>query len=457
MPAEISVTGWRLLRAMADLVCGLLALLGAFWIRILVPVPFTESLLPVNRLDFVALALPVVMALQVPLLYFLGFYELPHPRGNNDRLRRLVTAVGLQGLIAVAFFFLAGEEFPRTVLILFIAFNVVLLLLSRQLLDRLVATPRRKVAIIGTGMKAIQLAQDIAKYPWFGVEIVGHVPAPGDLGDGPGPLLGSIDDVGTLIASGTVQQVLIAHDQPSWQTTLVETLATNEASSSLLLLPNPFESLLGRTRFRSVHDIPLIELSARREWTGHELLKRGFDVFCSVTLLVLCSPIFLVAAIVIRATSKGPALYSQERVGRYQRRFVLWKLRTMRHDAESNGEAMATLNDPRKTAVGNILRATRIDEIPQLVNVLKGDMSLVGPRPERPGFVAEFLDEIPGYAARFATRPGVTGLAQVNGEYQSTAVNKLRYDLAYISNGSLWLDVTILIRTIRTVLTSRGV
>ncbi|HKV11530.1 MAG TPA: sugar transferase, partial [Thermoanaerobaculia bacterium] len=163
-------------------------------------------------------------------------------------------------------------------------------------------------------------------------------------------------------------------------------------------------------------------------------------------------------AVAVRLTSPGGILYRQTRVGRGQRPFTLWKLRTMRQDAEAeSGEVLAQPGDPRLTPIGAFLRRFRLDELPQLFNVLRGTMSLVGPRPERPGFVQRYLKEVPGYAERFSLAPGLTGLAQVNGDYHSSPQNKLRYDLAYLANWSIWLDVSILLRTVKIVLTSRGV
>jgi lipopolysaccharide/colanic/teichoic acid biosynthesis glycosyltransferase len=150
-------------------------------------------------------------------------------------------------------------------------------------------------------------------------------------------------------------------------------------------------------------------------------------------------------------------LYRQTRMGRDQRPFTLIKFRTMHDDAERNGEVLAQPGDSRLIPGGATLRRLRLDELPQLFNVLGGSMSLVGPRPERPGFVERFLADVPGYVERFAVAPGLTGLAQVNGDYFSSAQNKLRYDLAYIANWSLWLDLSILFRTVKIVLTSRGV
>jgi lipopolysaccharide/colanic/teichoic acid biosynthesis glycosyltransferase len=193
------------------------------------------------------------------------------------------------------------------------------------------------------------------------------------------------------------------------------------------------------------------------EWRLHRPLKRVLDLLVGGAGLVVASPLLLVCAVAVRFTSPGPVLYRQTRVGRGQVPFTLLKFRTMHAGAEQYGEVLATPGDARLTRIGGFLRRTRLDELPQLLNVLAGAMSLVGPRPERPGFVRSYLDRVPGYAERFSMRPGLTGLAQVNGEYDSTPENKLRYDLAYQANWSLWLDLSILVRTVRIVLSSRGV
>ncbi len=175
-------------------------------------------------------------------------------------------------------------------------------------------------------------------------------------------------------------------------------------------------------------------------------------------LLVVALPVCLAAGIAIRLGSPGPIFYRQRRVGRGGREFVMYKLRTMREDAEdASGPVLARDDDARVTWPGRFLRATRIDEIPQLLNVLNGTMSLVGPRPERPEFVEELVREVPGYRERWLVKPGLTGLAQVRGEYHTSPAYKLKYDLAYIHNHSLLLDLRILVATVRTLLTRRGV
>jgi exopolysaccharide biosynthesis polyprenyl glycosylphosphotransferase len=177
-------------------------------------------------------------------------------------------------------------------------------------------------------------------------------------------------------------------------------------------------------------------------------LKRCLDVLISLLLLFLTLPLFAVLTLLIRRDSRGPAFYRQVRVGRGGRPFQMIKFRTMIQGAETNGPIWSRRHDPRVTRVGGWLRRTGLDELPQLYNILRGDMSLVGPRPERPAFVAQFEGEIPGYAGRHRMRPGITGWAQVHGLRGDTSVpDRTRYDLEYIRGWSLWLDLKILLRT----------
>jgi exopolysaccharide biosynthesis polyprenyl glycosylphosphotransferase len=198
-----------------------------------------------------------------------------------------------------------------------------------------------------------------------------------------------------------------------------------------------------------VDDALMLRLAPPHLRPGQRSIKRLLDVVGSFCLLLLAAPIMLIAAILVRLSSRGPALFRQARVGADGKEYSLLKLRTMVVDAERHtGPILAALNDPRVTRVGRYLRASHIDELPQLVNVLKGDMSLVGPRPERPHFVRIFRGQLPGYEFRLAVKPGITGLAQICGRYSSTPELKLRFDLMYICNYSLLADMQILFKTL---------
>lgn len=188
-------------------------------------------------------------------------------------------------------------------------------------------------------------------------------------------------------------------------------------------------------------------------------IKKIFDMCLSVTGLILASPLMLIIAMAIKIDTKGPVLYRQKRVGFNERNYDLIKFRSMTSDAEIHGTFWAQENDPRVTRIGNIIRKTRFDEIPQLWNILKGDMSLIGPRPERPEFVQKLENEIPYYTFRHAVKPGITGWAQVNYRYGASkddTIEKLQYDLFYIKNLSVFLDLQILFKTLRVIMFREG-
>jgi len=197
-----------------------------------------------------------------------------------------------------------------------------------------------------------------------------------------------------------------------------------------------------------------------RQGRLRSFVKRAFDLVASIGLLIVTLPVMLVTAVAITLESSGPVLYRQERVGRELKTFKVFKFRSMRTDAESDGvPRWANANDSRITRIGHFIRRTRIDELPQIINVLKGDMSFVGPRPERPYFVDQLSEKIPFYSARHSIKPGITGWAQVSYRYGSNvedAIHKLQFDLYYVKNHTIFLDLLILLKTVRVVLSGEG-
>ena len=195
---------------------------------------------------------------------------------------------------------------------------------------------------------------------------------------------------------------------------------------------------------------------SRRMMLMYRRIKRIIGLLISIPSLLLIIPICLIACIFIVIESSGNPIYIQERIGLNGRRFSIYKLRSMYQDAEKNGHKWASKNDTRITKVGRFIRKTRIDELPQIINVIKGEMSIIGPRPERPEFINEFLKDIPNFNERLAVRPGITGWAQVNGGYELTPKDKLVYDIFYINHESIKLDFLILLKTIKVMVTGNG-
>lgn len=455
---------WALLAA-GDLLACALAYLLAFVLRILVPLPLTQDYLPVLRFAEVAHHWPEMLLAQLACLYFLGLYEpraVLHPR---QQVGAILAAAVLQSLVLIAvYFFNQDLVFPRSIFVVLAGCNGVLLVVWRLGCRALMGQgPRRRVLVVGTNAAAAELVETVRLNPWLNLEVVGMVVSTGN-GTRPQvladvPVLGTRDELPALLTRHRIDEVIIASD-PTWQDQLLDALArAGDGRARVSVVPSPFEILIGRRETLRLHDIPLIAVIDPVPGDGAGLwVKRGFDVLLAVVLLVPAVPVMLLVAVAIRLTSPGAVIYRQTRVGKDGAPFTMFKFRTMHAEAErATGPVLASHDDPRITGLGKLLRATRVDELPQLWNVLRGDMSFVGPRPERPEFVHDYERDIHGYAERLRVRPGLTGYAQVNGEYHTSAPTKLKYDLAYIHNRSLWLDCRILSETVKVMLTRRGV
>lgn len=314
----------------------------------------------------------------------------------------------------------------------------------------------RNTIIVGEGEKASALFDMISKYPQLGYKITGFV----SLSKNPDvKFLGSIESISDTIKQNQTSEVLIALE-PGEKEKLVDVIKFCTGNDvHLMIMPDMYEIVSGMARTNQIYGVPLIEVMPEIMPAGSKLFKRIFDIFLSLFLLILYSPILIIAMILIKLTSKGPVFYKQERVGRNEKPYIMYKFRSMVQNAEEYGPEWAGEQDPRITKVGKILRKMYIDEIPQLVNVLKNEMSIVGPRPERPFFVKKLKSEIPYYYKRLSVKPGITGWAQIKHKYDSSLADvkeKLQYDFYYIENMSLKLDFKIMINTIIVVLLMKG-
>ena len=458
-----------LLLVAADLCCVLAAYFGAFALRFALPLPFTSHLLPPSRLAEVNHSVPFLLATQVVLLYFFGFYDFQRPQPRGRLIVRVAAALGLQLLAMTALYFFRGDLlFPRSVLVLLWVFNTAAVALVRfGVSHRLGQLRPPSILLVGEeeGVRTF-LTNLESLQPFQKLHVVGFVSLNGA---GPSqrdfltPWLGSSDQLGHILREVEVDDVILL-SPTTWKDSFVDRLLRTPVEDRVLgrprvlVVPSVYDILVGRVSSLRLHDMPLVEVVKNPRDDMAFVVKSLIDRLIAGALLVLSFPVLSIASLLIKVTSSGPILFRQRRVGQDGQVFTLYKLRSMLNNAEAaTGAVLARQGDPRITTVGRLLRESRIDEIPQLFNVLNGTMSLVGPRPERPEFVTEFSRTIPGYTERHQVKPGLTGLAQVNGEYHTTPEYKLKYDLAYIYNYSLWLDVRIMVESIKVMLTRRGI
>jgi len=316
---------------------------------------------------------------------------------------------------------------------------------------------RQRVYVLGGGSLASELIKTIREHHNLGFEIVGWAGAVDNGSLGKDELASSVLSLQRL---GRIDQVIVALPDRREKMPVRELLALRLAGMKVEDAHSVLEKVTGRLQIEGLHPSNIIFSDGFRLNRPLLVVQRGFWVLVSLFILVACLPLIPFIALAIKCTSRGPVLLSQERVGRRGQRFRLYKFRTMRVDAEADtGPQWTSDNDPRITPLGRFLRLTRLDEIPQLWNVIKGDMGVVGPRPERPEFVQWLSAAIPYYELRHAVRPGITGWAQIRYKYAASledARQKLQYDLYYIKHMSLALDLLIMLETAKTILFARG-
>jgi sugar transferase (PEP-CTERM system associated) len=321
---------------------------------------------------------------------------------------------------------------------------------------------RTRVLVFGTGTAA-QIVGNTLKASDPNLEIVGYFPGPNEKEPAvpAGEILPASKPLTHTARDLNVDEIVVAlTERRAGSMPLRELLDCKLIGVKVFDLATHFEKRLGQIRLDFVNAGWLIFGEGFNQGSVRTGVKRVFDLVCSVALLLLAAPVMLLTALCIKLDSRGPVFYRQERVGANSQNFMVIKFRSMRTDAEKDGTPRwASAQDDRVTRVGALIRRLRIDELPQLINVLKGEMSLVGPRPERPFFVEQLTRDIPYFAARHSVKPGVTGWAQVRYQYGATVEDsqqKLQYDLYYVKNHSLFLDVVVLFETIGVVLTGKG-
>jgi Undecaprenyl-phosphate glucose phosphotransferase len=454
------------LYVLSDAALGCLAFLTAYVLRFRTGlIPITKGIPPlaqyINVLPFVAVLVPVGFQLQ-------GLYRLRRGRSRVDDF----FAVFVGSILAVVFgivatlytqtYFASGAakdrgafEVSQAAWGIFLVLNVALAFASRGIVREVLERRWRagiglkRILIAGAGDLGRLVADKILEHRELGYQIVGFIDdrAAGDhLGYRGLPLLGTIEEAAEITAREDVDHLYIAlpPDQHVRMLELIE--STSRECVDVKVVPDLLQVIALRARLEDLDGVPVININDVPLQGFNTVVKRGIDIAISAVALIVLAVPFLIIAALVKLTSRGPVFYRQERMGLIGKPFMIYKFRSMYEDAErSTGPVFASEDDPRRTPLGKVLRQSNFDELPQLWNVLRGEMSIVGPRPERPNFVAQFKDKIPQYMLRHKVKAGITGWAQVNGWRGNTSIEKrIEYDLYYIENWSVRLDFKIM-------------
>ncbi|MBW2723306.1 MAG: sugar transferase [Deltaproteobacteria bacterium] len=419
---------------------------------------------PPNSFDSYRVALPAIVIPWIFTCWWFDIYRNARMSTLVDHIQNLLKGVFLGVLVisAVCFFFFKEFDFSRTVILLAAGLNLVLQGTSRIAFYKISQNLKRngetevRALILGTGSNGIRLLQKLQDHPEKGYHVVGF------LSDDPGelekdvasrPVLGLVEDIRKLAIENRVEEIFVAMPSLGHTRMLAMVLDLEDLGLTFRVVTNLFEVLTAGTPVELIGDLPLVRLGRPGAHVLYSAGKRAIDLVLGSIIAGLSLPLLALCAVRIRCESPGPVIFSQTRVGRDGAPFTIYKLRTMRNDVDPYSSSPEHDHDPRLTPFGQWLRNTSIDELPQLLNVLRGEMSLVGPRPEMP-FLVEQYDE--WERRRLAVLPGMTGLWQILGRKELPMKENLQYDFYYIRNRSLLFDLSILVRSIGVVLTRKG-
>ena len=405
-----------------------------------------------------------LLPFMVPAYVFIySFCDIYTSRRTGGQVREVIdlikaNAIGMVALMLYMYNVMKNINYSRGVLAVFFFLNIFICSLYRGIIRSILRSFRKKgynikhILLVGYSRAAEHYMDRIRENPQWGYNVVGvldeHVPA-GASYHGV-KVLGTLGNLEIILPEHKLDEIAITLSLEDYDY-LEETVSICEKYGvhtkfipdyNAIIPSKPFTEDLGGLPVINIRYVPLTN-------SGNIFIKRIFDICAALFGIVITSPIMLIVAILIKLTSKGPIIFKQERVGLHNKTFKMYKFRSMRVQSEKKEKKGWTKkNDPRVTPVGRFIRKTSIDELPQLFNILKGDMSLVGPRPERPQFVEKFMEEIPRYNVKHQVRPGLTGWAQVNGLRGDTSIRKrVEYDIYYIENWSVFFDIKIIIMT----------
>jgi exopolysaccharide biosynthesis polyprenyl glycosylphosphotransferase len=458
----------KLLLFGVDMVMALASFVIAYYARLIFPLtPLPPE--PPGLLDFY---LPTLILHVVSVLlacYLSRLYHQPRAASRFDVGYRILGAVSLAVFLSVAFQTILFKntqfesDYPRTLLVYVWFTTVVLLLVGREMYGQLVGwlrgrgVARDDVLVVGDSEAARYIIQKIQWSPQLGYDLAGLVTETGRGSLLGFQALGSYEDLPVLIDEFEIDTVVIALPELDRRQLVNLVTLSQRGQVDIKVYPDVFAYMSAGLSVDDLGGLPLLNVRdvALRGWNLS--LKRMLDIIGASVGLVMLSPMMLFLALLVQQSSEGPVFFCQNRMGLDGKMFPVLKYRTMRQDAEKEGPAWTVENDPRITRIGRILRKTNVDEFPQLINVLLGQMSLVGPRPEQEAYVRQFRDYIPRYMERHQMKAGLTGWAQINGLRGDTSIEeRTKYDLWYVENWSLWLDIKIIIRTVIQTLSGRN-
>ena len=433
------------------------------------------------------LGMMMVNVISVLLVFFTAkMYHRQRAISHVDELYAVFSAVTMGTIVAIAaisFLYRQDVNYPRLMMVYSWILTFLFVAVGRLVYARVRWTLQEyqvgqdRVLLVGTGELGRMIHQKILQSPGLGYKVIGYIESgEGHNGHdhvreqtGPDavqdsaiicgvPVLGTLDDLHDIVGAFEVDEVIIALPEAN-QRELVDIIVRAERGRvSIKVFPDVFQIMASEVSIDDLNGLPLLTIRdvALRGWKL--TLKRAVDIVVSAVALIILSPLLLFIALLIKLDSPGAVFYCQQRMGLDARPFWMLKFRSMRNDAEvTTGPVWATPDDPRRTRLGALIRRFSIDEVPQLINVLWGEMSLVGPRPERPVFVEQFKQQIPRYMDRHREKAGLTGWAQVNGLRGDTSIiERTKYDLWYIENWSLSLDFKIMLRTLFRLLTDKN-
>ena len=402
------------------------------------------------------------------VFYIIGLYDFSQQQNKFPFYSLLWKSLLINSIIAVGFFYLMpniGIQ-PKRVLLINILIFAIIFYFWRRIYNNIMSSSsiRNNLLIIGLNKQSLTIINKIIKNPQLGYKITTIIDSDGsqqniNLPSNLKIISASDFDLSKIIKQEKIQTIVSATDHRANENLRKQLYKNLNSQIKFFDLPRFYEQLTGKIPVNIINEVWFLENLKESEKKFYEFFKRMMDIILAIFGLTISLPLLPFLAIIIKLDSKGPIFFSQIRTGKNNKKFLAIKLRTMVKNAEKNGPQWAEKNDVRVTRVGKILRKTRIDEIPQLFNVLHGEMSFIGPRPERPEFVETLEKHIPFYRQRLIIKPGLTGWAQINFPYGASindSMEKMQYDLFYIKNRSVILDLSIILKTINTILKGGG-